>query len=104
MRILKKTISLILVSCLLMGTLTSLFGCKKKTVIDNETTRLVLATTELDGVFNPFYSSSATDGTIVGMTQLGKLATVGTMLVLLELANLLEQLLGLLLLLSGHTR
>ena len=39
----------------------------------------------------------------VGMTQLGKLATVGAMLVLLELANLLEQLLGLLLLLSGHT-
>ena len=39
----------------------------------------------------------------VGMAQLGKLATVGTMLVLLELANLLEQLLGLLLLLSGHT-
>lgn len=37
------------------------------------------------------------------MTQLGKLATVGAMLVLLELANLLEQLLGLLLLLSGHT-
>ena len=75
MRILKKTISLILVSCLLMGTLTSLFGCKKKTVIDNETTRLVLATTELDGVFNPFYSSSATDGTIVGMTQLGMLSS-----------------------------
>ena len=75
MKILKQTISLILVACLLMGTLTTLFGCKKKTVIDNETTRLVLATTELDGVFNPFYSSSATDGTIVGMTQIGMLSS-----------------------------
>ena len=75
MRVLKKTISLLLVVCLLMGTVVSIVGCGKKTIIDNETTRLVLATTELDGVFNPFYSSSATDGSIVGMTQLGMLSS-----------------------------
>ena len=50
-------------------------GCGKKTAIDNENFPLVLATTELDGVFNPFYSSSATDGSIVGMTQLGLMTT-----------------------------
>ena len=44
------------------------------TVIDNETTRLVIATSELDGVFNPFYSSSAPDGSVVGMTQISMLS------------------------------
>ena len=75
MKVLKKTVSLLMVACLLMGTVVSLVGCGEKTIIDNETTRLVLATTELDGVFNPFYSSSATDGSIVGMTQLGMLSS-----------------------------
>ena len=75
MKVLKQTISLILVACLLMGTIMTFIGCSEKTVIDNETTRLVLSTTELDGVFNPFYSSSATDGTIVSMTQLGMLSS-----------------------------
>ena len=45
------------------------------TVIDNESTRLVLSTSELDGVFNPFYSSSAPDGQIVGMTQISMLSS-----------------------------
>ena len=75
MKVLKQTISLILVACLLMGSIATLVGCGKKTIIDNEEFPLVLATTELDGVFNPFYSSSATDGTIVGMTQLGMLSS-----------------------------
>ena len=75
MKVLKQTISLILVVCLLMGAITTLVGCSETTIIDNETTRLVLATTELDGVFNPFFSSSATDGTIVSMTQLGMLSS-----------------------------
>ena len=75
MKVLKQTISLILVACLLMGTIMTFIGCSEKAVIDNETTRLVLSTTELDGVFNPFYSSSATDGTIVSMTQLGMLSS-----------------------------
>ena len=44
-------------------------------VIDNEETRLVLSTSELDGVFNPFYSSSAPDGSIVGMTQIGMISS-----------------------------
>ena len=42
---------------------------------DNEKDRLVLSIDELDGVFNPFFSSSAPDGTIVGMTQVGMLST-----------------------------
>ncbi len=59
-----------------------LAGCKDKTPdnpgvdpsnkkYDNETTVLRFATQELDGVFNPFYSSSAPDSSVVGMTQIG---------------------------------
>ncbi len=44
------------------------------TGINNETTRLVLSTAEMDGVFNPFYSSAAADSNIVGMTQISMLA------------------------------
>ena len=74
MKTVKKIISLLLTLSILFGVLTSLFSCKK-TKIDNESTRLVLASAELDGVFNPFYSSSAADGTIVGMTQIGMLSS-----------------------------
>lgn len=45
------------------------------TGISNESTRLVLSTAELEGVFNPFYSSSAADGGIVSMTQIGMLSS-----------------------------
>ena len=75
MRNAKKIVSLLLALCLLMGTLTSIIGCAKKTKIDNESTRLVIASAELDGVFNPFYSSSAADGSVVGMTQIGMLSS-----------------------------
>ena len=75
MRITRKTLSLILALAMLMGSLTMLFSCgEDKERIDNETTRLVLSTSELDGVFNPFFSSSAPDGSVVGMTQLGMLS------------------------------
>ncbi len=36
---------------------------------------LVIMTEELDGLFNPFYSTTANDGTIVAMTQISMLTT-----------------------------
>ncbi len=80
---LRRVLAILLVIATLVGVLA---GCKKDetdddgnsgngTVIDNETTRLVLSTSELDGVFNPFYSSSAPDGSIIGMTQIGMLSS-----------------------------
>ncbi|MBQ9785154.1 MAG: hypothetical protein IJW29_06605 [Clostridia bacterium] len=36
---------------------------------------LVIMTEELDGLFNPFYSTTANDGTIVAMTQIAMLTT-----------------------------
>ena len=71
----KRIISLILALTMLVGMLSALCSCGgNQEKISNETTTLVLSTSELDGVFNPFYSSSAPDSSIVGMTQLGMLS------------------------------
>ena len=40
---------------------------------NNETDTLVFSTLEVDGVFNPFFSTSGTDSSVVGMTQIGML-------------------------------
>ena len=45
-----------------------------KTVYNNESDPLVFATLEVDKVFNPFFSTSATDSNVVGMTQIGMLS------------------------------
>lgn len=52
-------------------------GCKDKNkgaqTYDPEKQPLVFSTEALDGNFNPFFSTSATDGTIVSITQIGML-------------------------------
>ena len=42
---------------------------------DSETVPLVMSTQELDGVFNPFYSTSGTDSGVWGMTQISMIDT-----------------------------
>ena len=60
-------------------------GCKKcgddqgddpenKVYYNNETDSLVFSSQELDKVFNPFFATSAADGNVVGMTQIGMLS------------------------------
>ena len=49
----KKIISLLLAALMLLGSFASFISCDNAGV-DNESTRLVLSTSELDGVFNPF--------------------------------------------------
>ena len=72
----KKILCLFIASIMLLSSFVTLISCDSNgTVIDNETTRLVLSTSELDGVFNPFYSTSGPDNTIIGMTQIGMLTT-----------------------------
>jgi peptide/nickel transport system substrate-binding protein len=73
----KRIVSLSLALIMLFSCMSLLISCKTdrdRNVIDNETTHLVLSTQELDGVFNPFYSSSGPDGSVVGMTQIGMLS------------------------------
>ena len=56
-------------------TLIIVFGKDEdKTAYNNETDPLVFATLEVDKVFNPFFSTSATDSSVVGMTQIGMLS------------------------------
>ena len=65
-------LSLIITSA---GFITSCNKESNKTVYDNEKDALIFATQELDGVFNPFYYSTAPDGEIVGMTQISMFTT-----------------------------
>lgn len=70
---LKRLVFVFMAAVIVCTSLVAMAACNKK--LDNESTRLVLSTAELDGVFNPFFSTSATDGNIVGMTQLGMINT-----------------------------
>lgn len=74
-----KMIGLLLVCSVIVSCLTVFVGCKDTTgttngkVYDNENDPLVFSTQEVDKVFNPFFSTTATDSNVVGMTQIGLL-------------------------------
>lgn len=71
-----KKSKIILSVLLSLFLLTPVFsGCGGKTKISNENTTLIFASGELDGVFNPFFYSSGTDGDIVNITQISMLTT-----------------------------
>ncbi len=70
----KKFLALFLCLVMCIGITASFAGCS-----DNgggaKADALVIMTDQLDGLFNPFFSTSAADGTIVSMTQIGMLAS-----------------------------
>ena len=66
----KRIISLVLCLALCLGMMSSLAGCGV-----GGADALVIMTEQLDGLFNPFFYTSAPDGTIVGMTQIGMLGS-----------------------------
>ncbi len=65
-----RIISLILCITTMLGITSVLSGCN-----GGGNQAFVIMTDNLDGLFNPFYSTSASDGTIVSMTQIGMLAS-----------------------------
>lgn len=71
-----RVFSMILAVVMIVTTLFAVTGCNpaNQTYYDNETDKLVFTTQEVDKVFNPFYATSATDSSVVGMTQIGMLA------------------------------
>ena len=68
----KKRIICMLLAAIMCFTATlSLSGC----VMGAGDEAFVIMTENLDGLFNPFFSTSANDGTIVAMTQIGMLGS-----------------------------
>ena len=65
----KTAVSIALAAVLSLGTVSALAGCRK-----GERT-LVIMTQELNGLFNPFFSTSGTDMDVVGQTQLSMFTT-----------------------------
>ena len=66
----KKRILCLLLTCVLCVSALSMAGCGDKTTAPDA---LVIMSEALDGVFNPFFSTTGADGTIVSMTQIGML-------------------------------
>ena len=65
----RKILSLVLCLAMLVGMASTLSGC------GGSADAFVVMTDQLDGLFNPFFSTSAADGTIVSMTQIGMLSS-----------------------------
>lgn len=68
----KKILSVVLALVLCLSTVAVFSSCGDGKEGDRA---LVIMTEELDGLFNPFFSTTAADGTIVSMTQIGMLGT-----------------------------
>ena len=69
----KKILTLALALIMCLGTVSLFASCGTGT--GGRPDALVIMTDALDGLFNPFYSTTAADGTIVSMTQIGMLGT-----------------------------
>ena len=67
----KRILSLVLCIAMCMGMASTLAGCGGGSTPD----AFVIMTEQLDGLFNPFFSTSAPDGTVVAMTQIGMLGS-----------------------------
>ncbi|MBR0445960.1 MAG: hypothetical protein IIX23_01565 [Oscillospiraceae bacterium] len=65
----KRILSIVLCMALCVGMASTFAGCGGKA------DAFVIMTDLLDGLFNPFFYTSANDGTIVGMTQIGMLGS-----------------------------
>ena len=68
----KRIISLMLAAVMLFGVLASTTACGNKTETPDA---LVIMTEDLDGLFNPFFSTTGADANIVAMTQVGMLGS-----------------------------
>ena len=66
----KRILSMVLCIAMLMSMVAMLSGCNKNKG-GQKADAFVIMTENLDGLFNPFYSTSANDGSVVGMTQIG---------------------------------
>ncbi len=70
----KRILTLALALVMLIGSIAVFSGCGDQGN-SKKPDYLVIMTDELDGLFNPFYSTTASDGTIVSATQIGMLGS-----------------------------
>ena len=68
----KRIVSMMLAVVMLFGVLASTTACGNKTETPDA---LVIMTEDLDGLFNPFFSTTGADANIVAMTQVGMLGS-----------------------------
>lgn len=68
----KRILTLILCIAMCIGLVSSLASCSDS---EKNVDAFVIMTDQLDGLFNPFFYTSANDGTIVAMTQIGMLSS-----------------------------
>ncbi len=71
----KRVLTLLLALVMCLGSLALFASCGDGSKGGNKPDYLVIMTEELDGLFNPFFSTTAPDGTIVSATQIGMLGT-----------------------------
>ena len=67
----KRIFALVMAVIMCLGMASMFTGCGGAKKVD----AFVIMTDQLDGLFNPFFSTSAPDGTIVAMTQIGMLGS-----------------------------
>ncbi|MBQ6831184.1 MAG: hypothetical protein IJO28_00970 [Oscillospiraceae bacterium] len=67
----KRIVSFVLCIAMCFATMSVLAGCGGS----GSTDAFVVMSEQLDGLFNPFYYTSANDGSVVGLTQIGMLSS-----------------------------
>ncbi len=69
----KRIIALVLCVLMLLGMVALFSGCGKNK--DGKPDAFVIMSEDFDGVFNPYFSTTGADSTIVSMTQIGMLSS-----------------------------
>ncbi len=69
----KRILALVLCILMCLGTVALFSSCGKSN--GGKPDAFVIMSEDFDGVFNPFFSTTAADGTIVSMTQIGMLSS-----------------------------
>ena len=71
----KRILAFVLCISMCLGMASMFTGCSGNSADGSTPDAFVIMTEALDGLFNPFFSTSAPDGTIVAMTQIGMLSS-----------------------------
>ncbi len=71
----KSALAAIIVSVIIVSSMTALIACDDNHTYDPETRPITFSISALDGTFNPFFTTSATDSTIANFVQVAMLST-----------------------------